>query len=87
MLRLTEEGQQHWVVVRHDEQVDAGEGGAGLEVAKRVSLLTLLANAADKHLQRQRDQKVKSNKSTGVPVTHSNSSSNRLLCYHNADAF
>lgn len=56
LLRLTEEGQQHWVVVRHDKQVDAGEGGAGLEVAKRVSQLTLLATAADKHLHQQQDQ-------------------------------
>lgn len=64
MLGLTEEGQQHRVVVRHDEQVDAGEGGAGLQVAERSSQLTLLAAAADKHLQQQGNEhrnSVKSN--------------------------
>lgn len=68
-MRLTEEGQQHWVVVRHDKQVDAGEGGAGLEVSERVSQLTLLATAADKHLHQQQDHKDKRNHSTGEPVT------------------
>lgn len=68
-LRLTEERQQHWVVVRHDKQVDAGEGGAGLEVAERVSEFTLLATAAHKHLRQKQDHKVIKTKSTGESVT------------------
>lgn len=72
MPRLTEEGQQHRVVVRHDEEVDAGEGGAGLEVAKRVTQLTLLATAADKHLPRQREQSAGHSQPAGVPVTQGN---------------
>lgn len=85
LLRLTEEGQQHWVVVRHDEKVDAGEGGAGLEVAKRVSQLTLLATAADKHLWQQQDHKAIKTKSTGESVTHSNGNNRRVLFPLSAD--
>lgn len=80
-MRLTEEGQQHWVVVRHDKQVDAGEGGAGLEVAERVSQLTLLATAADKHLHQQQDHKDKRNHSTGEPVTRNYSNNSRSVLY------
>ena len=51
---LTEQGEQHGVVERHDEQVDTGESGAGFEVAERLSHLTGLPTAANKHLRRQR---------------------------------
>lgn len=48
---LTEEREEDRVVVRHDEEVDAGESGAGLQVAKGLTQVILFPTAANKHLQ------------------------------------
>lgn len=51
---LTEEGEKHWVVVRHDEQVDTGKSGAGFKVTKRLPQVILFGTAANKHLKTRR---------------------------------
>lgn len=48
--KLTEEWKEDRVVVRHDEQVNAGEGGAGFQVSERLSQVGLLPAVTDKHL-------------------------------------
>lgn len=52
---LTEEGKDCWVVVRHDEQVDTGQRGAGFKVAEWLSQVILLAAAVNKHLSTTRN--------------------------------
>lgn len=47
----TQERQQDRVVVRHDEEVDAGERGAGFQVAERLAQVAVLPAVAHKHLE------------------------------------
>lgn len=49
---LTEEWEKHWVIVRHDKQVDTGESGAGFKVPKWLSQVILLGAAVNKHLRK-----------------------------------
>lgn len=51
---LTEERKKDRIVVRHDKQINTGQGGAGLEVAKRFSQIVLLPAAANKNLRTRR---------------------------------
>lgn len=48
--QLVQQGQQHRIIVRHDEQIDAGQIGAGLEVAKRMADLAALVRVGDEDL-------------------------------------
>lgn len=56
-MELTEERKQDRVVVRHDKQVNAGEGGAGFQVSEWLSQVGLLPAVTDKHLQRNQFMK------------------------------
>lgn len=51
---LTEEWEKHWVVVRHDKQVDTGKSGAGFKVTKWLSQVILLPTAVNEHLRTTR---------------------------------
>lgn len=48
---LTQKWQQYGVIVGHDKQVDAVQGRAGLEVAKRLAQIAVLGTVAHKHLK------------------------------------
>lgn len=48
---LTEEREQHRVVVRHDKEIDTRESGAGFQVTERLAQVVLLPAAANEHLR------------------------------------
>lgn len=50
-ISLTQKWQKNGIVVGHDEQVDTVQSRAGLQVAKRLTQVTVLGTVAHKHLE------------------------------------
>ena len=53
--QVIQQGEQDRIVVGHNEQIDTGEVSTGLEIAKWMAQLCVLAAVVDKYLMKNKN--------------------------------